>query len=74
MFPVVTHCRTALMNCIFLMERVTGTEPASRACEPYDDALVRALTRGPAVVRTDPGRTVVDLVLWHAYGTAAGTG
>jgi hypothetical protein len=30
----------------FVMERVTGIEPASRAWEPSNDALVQALTCG----------------------------
>jgi hypothetical protein len=30
----------------FLMERVTGIEPASRAWEPSNDALVQGLTCG----------------------------
>jgi hypothetical protein len=46
MFLAQTHRRTALMNWTFPMERVTGIEPASRAWEPSNDALVLGLTCG----------------------------
>jgi hypothetical protein len=55
------------------VERVTGIEPASRAWEPYNDALIQALTCGQLwsgvtpIDRTDP-------VLWHACGTTVGLG
>jgi hypothetical protein len=39
-----------------VMERVTGIEPASRAWEPYNDALAQALTSG----RPWSGVTAVD--------------
>ena len=33
-------------NWAFIVERVTGIEPASRAWEPYSAALVQAVTCG----------------------------
>ena len=39
---------------VFPMERVTGIGPASRAWEPYNDALVQALTCGRPWSRVTP--------------------
>jgi len=46
MLPKTAHCRTLLMNCGNTLERVTGIEPASRAWELHNDALVQAVICG----------------------------
>ena len=46
MLPGETHCLIPWMNCDNGMERVTGIEPASRAWEPLNAALVQTLTCG----------------------------